>query len=200
MKKTKPPVQSNYNLRYGYSDDLLEVPENPESMIDYCKDCIFWINEEMQKPENEWDVQLLVTQMGNVAAFLKMLRELDDALEFIETALSLIEQHDLGLRQFVAQSLRWADILRYMGEVEEAEEIFNSVIEICDENEDVKVYKDVALQHIGKLHFDIGEYKEALQFFEQALSIRKIKKDPSLIASSEMAIEANMMKIEEVLR
>ena len=196
----KIPSQNKFNLNFGYSTDLLEVPEDPQSVSDYCDKCVQWINAEMEKNENDWDIKTLVTVLGQVAAYMKMIRDLDSALEFIKTALSLIEQYDFGIKQFVAQSLRWADILRYRGELAESEEIFISILEMCDQESEVKVYKDVALQHLGKLYFDLGEYAEAMNYFEKALAIRKIKKEQSLIDSTVLAIEATLLKIEESLR
>lgn len=206
MSKTKPkvknksvelPDEGEFNLNFGYTTDLLEVPENPDDVYRYCEQCARWINQEMEKDETSWDVRHLVTVMGRIAAYLKMLRELDDALDYIETALALIEQYDLGPQQFIAQSLRWADILRYRGEFGEAEEVFDSVLEICQKVPEAKFYEDVALQHLGKLNFDLAEYDLALEFFEKALKLRRVKNDQSLIDSSEMAIEATKLKISE---
>lgn len=198
-KAKKKPVQlpdeDNFNLNFGYTKDLLEVPEEPADVFLYCEKCADWINQEMAKDEADWDVKRLVTVMGRLAAYLKMLRELDDALDYIETALALIEQYDLGPQQFIAQSLRWADILRYRGEFGEAEEVFESVLELCQKIPEAKVYEDVALQHVGKLNFDLEDYDLAMEFFEKALALRKIKNDQSLIDSTEMAIEATKLKI-----
>ena len=41
-----------------------------------------------------------MTVLGQVAAYIKMIRDLDSALEFIKMVLSLIEQYDLGIRGF----------------------------------------------------------------------------------------------------
>jgi len=149
----------------------------------------------MEKNEVDRNIPLLVRVLGSLAARLKTLRELDEALDAIETALSLVEQYDLGLQPFIVQSLRWADILRYRGEFAEAEEIFESILELCQKNPEAKVYEDVALQHLGKLRFDLAEYDHAMEFFEKALSLRKIKNDPYLIDSSEVAIEATKLKM-----
>lgn len=196
-KRVELPDEDGFNLNFGYTNDLLESPDEPADVFRYCEQCAAWINHEMEKNESDWDVKRLVTVMGRLAAYLKMLRELDDALDYIETALALIEQYDLGPQQFIAQSLRWADILRYRGEFGEAEEVFESVLDLCQKIPEAKVYEDVALQHMGKLNFDLEEYDLAMEFFEKALKLRKIKKDQSLIDSTEMAIEATRLKISE---
>jgi tetratricopeptide (TPR) repeat protein len=196
--KVSIPSTDDFNLSYGFSSDLLEVPEDPQSVFDYCHEGAVWINQEMLKPESEWDIRNLVATMGKVATFLKMIRELDDALEFIETALALIEQYDLGPQQFVVQSLRWADILRYRGDFSEAEEAFEGVLEVCEKVPSVSSYKDFALQHLGKLKFDLEDYTVALEFFEKALVIRKKKKDQSLIDS--YPIPKNKKGLGEILR
>lgn len=176
---------------------MTEAPEDPSSMALYCEQALDWINYEMSKDKADWNLAPLVIQIGQVAAFLKMLRSLDEALENIELALSLIEEHDLGPHQVIVQSLRWADILRFRGEFEQAEEIFLSIIEICQSEKEVLYYLDVAYQHMGKLCFDLGDYKEALNNFDRAMELRKLKKDPNLIASTEMAIEITLQKILE---
>lgn len=153
-KISRPPAQKNYNLSYGYGDDLREIPEDANSMVEYCQAVTRWIHHEMSKEEDQWDVVSLVTQIGQGAAFLKMLGSLD-----------------------------------------EAEDIFNCVIEICEKEKEVSVYLDVAYQDMGKLHFDLEDYKKALHYFDRALELRKIKKDQSLIDSTEMAIDVTMKKL-----
>lgn len=73
----KIPSQNKFNLNFGYSTDLLEVPEDPQSVSDYCDKCVQWINAEMEKNENDWDIKTLVTVLGQVAAYMKMIRDLD---------------------------------------------------------------------------------------------------------------------------
>jgi tetratricopeptide (TPR) repeat protein len=186
--KTQLPQEKDFNLKYGFADDLLEIPEDPQSIYDFCQMCMAWLEQELSQPEEKWDVKTVVQVLGKTAAYMKMIRELDEALDLISTSLSLIEQHDLGPKSFVAQSLRWADILRYRGEFGEAEQILEDVLDICEKLESVVIYKDFALQHLGKLNFDLEEYDIALKYFEQALAIRKTKGDQSLIDSTKFAI------------
>lgn len=197
MKKNKIqiPSEKNFNLKYGFGDDLLEVPEDSKSVYNFCQSCMAWLEEELDQPETQWDVKSIVQVLGKTAAYMKMIRELDEALRLIETSLSLIEQHDLGPRSFVAQSLRWADILRYRGEFGEAEQIIEGVLDMCEKLEKVSFYKDFALQHLGKLNFDLGEYEIALVYFEKALVLRKIKGDQELIESTNFAISMTAVKL-----
>ncbi len=191
----KPSVE-NFDLSYRFSADLREVPKNPNHVFAYCKQGIEWITQEMQKPEEQWDIENLVKMMGKLAAFLKMIRELESASELIETALALIEQYELGLTDFVVQSLRWADILRYREDYTRAEQIFAEVLELCEEEPSVAAYKDFALQHLGKLYFDLEQYDLALGFFRKALEIRHQKKDASLLESTELAIATTQVKLD----
>ena len=48
---------------------------------------------------------------------------------------------------------------------------------------------DFALQHQGKVLFDQGWFAAALERFNEALDLRRIKQLPELIASTELAIE-----------
>ena len=79
LSKISIPSMDDFNLIYGFSDNLLEVPEDPQSVFEYCSQGAAWINQEMTKLETEWDIKSLVTTMGKVAAFLKMIRELKTA-------------------------------------------------------------------------------------------------------------------------
>ena len=130
----------------------------------------------------------ILNRIHNLSSFQKIIRELDEALELIETAMALIEQYDLGPRQFVVQSLRWADILRYRSEFGEAEEIFRGLVEVCQQVKEVREYEDFVYQHLGKLNFDLEDFEEASKFFKKALNIRRKKGDVSLIESTELAI------------
>ncbi len=191
----KLPLENKFNINYLFADDLLEIPEDPSSMSDYCQQNMLWLEKAMKLPEKDWDVQQIVTVLGRTAAFLKILRDLDGALELIETALALIEQYDLGPKQFVIQSLRWADILRYRSEFGEAEEVFEEILEVCKKIKVVSDYKDFAYQHLGKLNFDLEDYDLALDYFEKALKLRKKKGDPALIESTELAISLTQKKL-----
>jgi tetratricopeptide (TPR) repeat protein len=197
MKKSKIqiPSEKDFNLKYGFGNDLLEIPEDPQSVHNYCQSCMAWLEEELGQPEKQWDVKSIVQVLGKTAAYMKMIRELDEALKLIETSLSLIEQHDLGPKSFVAQSLRWADILRYRGEFGEAEQILDDILDMCEKLDGVSFYKDFALQHLGKLNFDLGEYDIAFAYFEKALILRKIKGDQELIESTNFAISVTASKL-----
>ncbi|MGE7625335.1 hypothetical protein ACQKMD_20715 [Viridibacillus sp. NPDC096237] len=48
---------------------------------------------------------------------------------------------------------------------------------------------DFALQHKGKCLMELGEWELSLSHFHEALSIRKSKAEPSLIYSTELAIQ-----------
>ena len=193
-RHVKIPSEKDFNLKYGFADDLLEIPDDPQSIYDFCQKCMAWLDQELDQPEERWDIQTVVQVLGKTAAYMKMLRELDEALKLIETSLSLIEQYDLGPKSFVVQSLRWADILRYRGEFGQAEQVCDDVLEMCEKLESVSFYKDFAFQHLGKLKFDLGQYDIALEYFEKALALRKSKADQALIQSTEFAINVTKTK------
>lgn len=126
---------------------------------------------------------------------MKMIRDLDQAMELIETSLSLIEQYDLGAEPFVVHSLRWADILRYRGEFGEAEQIFEDVLEMCEKLQSVSIYKDFVFQDLGKLNFDLEEYDLAQEYFEKALALRRTKSDQALVESTEFAMNVTKARL-----
>ncbi len=90
--KAQVPRKKDFNLKYRFADDLLEIPEDPQSVYDYCQQCMSWLEQELDQPEERWDVKTVVQVLGKTAAYMKMIRELDEALKLINTSLSLIEQ------------------------------------------------------------------------------------------------------------
>lgn len=185
----KLPVKEKFKLSIEYGDDLLERPIDGSSMASYCDECMQWLEQELGKSESEQNIHQVVTVLGEVAAYFKTLRKLDDALDLIETSLALIEQYDMSEKKFVVHSLRWADILRYRAEFGDAEKILEDTLDLCERVKDLHEYQDFALQHLGKLNFDLEEYDLALEYFEKALALRKTKNNSELIDSTEFAIK-----------
>lgn len=192
------PDSKGLNLKTFFKADLKEYPENPSDMADLANRNHLWISEQMKKPESEWDVVLISNTLGTTAGYCRVLNQLDLALEMIETSLSLIDQFDLDVKHFVIQSLRWADILKYKKEFEKAEEIFEDLIVLTRLHPDVADYEDFAHQHLGKLHFDLSEFDDALFNFEKALEIRELKKDSDLLHSTKLAIKITQEKIQQI--
>lgn len=181
---------SEYNLNYTFNDQLRDVPENPKDMLNY-------ILEEKEKLKSIKEPKKRVEVLGKIGSFARMLEELDDAEAFLGEALELINEHDLGVRLWVANGIRLAHVYQWMRAFDIAEEMFFNIVEMCDEKKEVSEYLNFALQHFGKFYFDLGEYEEALEYFEEAMELRKTIGDDSLIKSTQFAIDVTKKHIKE---
>ena len=181
---------SEYNLNYTFNDQLRDIPENPKDVLNY-------ILEEKEKLKSIKEPKKRVAILGKIGSFARMLEKLDDAEAFLGEALELINEHDLGVKLWVANGIRLAHVYQWMGALDIAEEMFFNIVEMCEEKKEVSEYLNFALQHFGKFHFDLGEYEEALEYFEEAMELRKNIDDESLIKSTQFAIEVTKKHIKE---
>lgn len=186
--------KESFNLNYSFNENLLEVVENAESVAQYCEAAVNWLDLEMNQPEAEWDVLQMVSVLGEVAVFQKMLGDFESAEELIEAALDLVSEFELAQSFYVQQILRKADIFRYQKKFNEAEELFEQALHLCLTQTELKSYLDFSYQHLGKLYFDQQQYQKALGYFEKALELRKTKADENLIHSSEWALQTTLKK------
>ena len=100
--------------------------------------------------------------------------------------------------QIFAMNLRLAIILQYRGNYTKASEIYkNSIKEIEEGKNKINLkYLDFVFQHYGKLKFDQGFYKEALELFMRAYEERIVKGDLELVSSTEFAIAQTRKKLD----
>ncbi|MDJ0634958.1 MAG: tetratricopeptide repeat protein [Xenococcaceae cyanobacterium MO_188.B29] len=85
--------------------------------------------------------------------------------------------------------IRLAHVYQWQQDYRISEKLFTEAIASCQQNPHLKCYLDFAYQHMGKCKFDRQLYEEARYYFEQALSLRLIKGDRSLIDSTRLALE-----------
>jgi tetratricopeptide (TPR) repeat protein len=76
----------------------------------------------------------------------------------------------------------------------EAERILKKA-EVILKQDNISNYKDFYLQHLGKLFFDKGDFKNALTCFEKAMQLRIKKESAELISSTQFAIEITKSRI-----
>lgn len=181
---------SEYNLNYTFNDQLRDIPDNPKDVLNY-------ILKEKEKLKSIKEPKKRVEVLGKIGSFARMLEELDDAEAFLGEALKLINEHDLGVRLWVANGIRLAHVYQWMGAFDIAEEMFFNIAQMCEEKKEVSEYLNFTLQHFGKFFFDLGEYEEALEYFEKAMELRKTIGDDSLIKSTQFAIDVTKKHIKE---
>ncbi|QOV12378.1 tetratricopeptide repeat protein [Viridibacillus arvi] len=84
--------------------------------------------------------------------------------------------------------IRLGEAFKYAGQYEEALKLFDLAIQTLIPTDDCDLL-DFALQHKGKCLMELEESDLALSYFQEALCIRNRKEDPSLIHSTQLAIQ-----------
>jgi len=180
----------NLNLKYTFNTDLREVPDNSKDISKY----ILEKNKELKildEPKER------VKVLGEIGSYSRILENLDEAEKYLNEAMSLIEEHDLGIKLWVQNGIRLAHLYQWQGRYEIAEQMFYDIEEMCEVKKDVSSYLHFVIQHIGKFNFQVGSFDEALECFEEALALRENLGDQSLIDSSKYAITMTKVAIEE---
>jgi tetratricopeptide (TPR) repeat protein len=190
---------NDYDISYGYDDDLNEDPENPQDMDRYADFLIARIRIEFEKSEDERDWMQIASGFGMAGSLKKMIGEVIDAEKLLSTSIDIIKQKNLPEAILIQQSIRLYDVNKRSGRAKEAFYGLSSLIESCQKNEALNNYLDVVFQHAGKAKFALNEYESALSFFKQALVLRIKKKNKGLTESSETAIQICQSKIDRLI-
>lgn len=177
-----------YNLNYKYGADLREIPEDPVSMQAY----LDLLLTELKKLTAE-QPRLSVKFLGEIGSYARLLGKTEAAQQALDKSLSLIDQHDMGLRLWGVHSIRYGEVMRAKRDELAAETAFHSVLEMSRRHLEIRDLEDFALQHLGKLRFSQKKFKEAEIFFREALELRKKKAVPELIQSTELALRVLLM-------
>lgn len=183
------------DLSYSFRDDLRSWPNNPSDMALFVENERESLKAFSHNTENVESIREHCKRLGESANYLKTLRRVDESLKLFEEIDGYIRRYDLGARTLLVNNLRRADVLRYKNDFNSAREIFEKCLLQINETAALKDYKDFALQHLGKLHFDMQNYRKALDFFYEALEVRKIKNEPDLLDSTLLAIRITESKI-----
>ena len=181
-----------FNMEYTYAEDLREVPIDAVAM----KKGLDWLEEKLSEVSDDDKVQQTILY-SQLSGFARILGDLDLAEQYIVQALEILKEFNRP-DQIFAMNLRLAIILQYRGNYSKASEIYTNSIKEIEESKDKKKlkYLDFVFQHYGKLKFDQGFYKEALDFFMRAYEERIIKGDLELISSTEFAIAQTRKKLD----
>ena len=83
--------------------------------------------------------------------------------------------------------IRLGEAIKYNGNHMKALGIFNEVLDNCKTKNNL-LYLDFAIQHKGKCLLELGRMTEAEQCFKEALELRELKGDVSLIESTQQAL------------
>lgn len=186
---------NDYNLSYTYDDDLNELPEEPSDLNAYADVLISHSRLEMEKSESERNWLQISKGLGMAGSLRKMTGQYGDAESLLEYSLNIIALKGLPPTYYVQQSIRLCDVWKRSGSYEKAINGLSGIIDLCAKDESLHDYLDVALQHLGKAQYSVGNIEAALQSFQKALDLRIKKKDQDLIDSSQTAIDTCLLNL-----
>lgn len=185
----------DYNISYGYDENLNELPEKPEDIDAYADLLIAHSRIEMEKFEPERNWLRIAKSLGMAGSLRKMTGQCEDAERLLKYSLLIIEQKKLPPTYFVQQSIRLYDVWKRIGSYEKAQRGLMELIDLCTKEKSLNNYLDVAIQHLGKVQYSMGNLESALQSFQKAHGLRLQKNDQNLIESSLQAIETCRSKL-----
>jgi len=124
---------------------------------------------------------------SHAAMLFTLLGQLEPAAALVEFALARqpLTSH---LYDRTVTEIRHAQLHQFAARLPQAQALLQGVIARCRSEATASALLDFALQHQGKVLFDQGLYRQALGCFQEALVLRQLKKNPELMASTELAI------------
>lgn len=175
MSLHKPEFVLNENLRF--------VPKDPSILQRHIEDLKKNLGQ-ITEPKGR------VSLLGEIGVYLRQLDSFKEAENYLQQALELIAQNNLGIDKEVQQKIRLAHVWQEMKRFSKSNSLFSEIIYTCRNNKDASPYLDFALQHAGKNEFDQGCYQSALDHFREALELRLAKNSPAdQIESTQIAIQ-----------
>lgn len=179
-----------YNLNFLFDEKLKDFFEKPSDVHRY-------IEEEIKQLKKTSDMLERVKMLGLIGVHFRILEDLDRSKKYLQEAIQLIRENNLGLKLQVVNEMRLAHTYQWERNFELSKEIFEKLEKICELESDVVCYRHFLFQHFGKYYFDLKEYKRALYYFKNALLLRKNDGEQSLIESSQFAIEITEKKLND---
>jgi RimJ/RimL family protein N-acetyltransferase len=126
---------------------------------------------------------------SEAALLFVLLGHPDDARALFDFALARQPASERLYDRTVTE-LRFAQLPQFAGQLAESESLFAELVARCRDEPRLHPLLDFALQHLGKVLFDRGDYVCALDCFREALALREAKDDRQLTASTQLAITA----------
>ncbi len=186
------------DLDFFYDEELKARPKDPQAMTDYVDKESELISKTDINGLSAADAKLLVSKLGYLANYLKMLRRADKAHEFYKLSDELINRFGFDEKTKLVNKIRWADNYRCNRQLAIAETWFLECYHQTLKSEAFWNYEDFCLQHLGKLYFDKQQYAKALDAFAKTLNLRLDKADKELLDSTTLAIQTTRKKIRKI--
>ena len=186
MSKASEPLSFSDN--FFIDDNLRDIPKNPELV----KQRVEYLESQVRETSSS-DEQ--VKFYGEMGGLYRVLGQLELAEDFLQKALALVKENNLGQRMYVIFGIRLAHVWQWQKKFEKSNFLFERLLQICRQEKDCENLLDFTYQHQGKNFFDQGNYKRALECFSRALDIRVKRKNLDLIQSTEFAIQVTQKKL-----
>ncbi|KOP71430.1 hypothetical protein AMS59_18605 [Lysinibacillus sp. FJAT-14745] len=124
--------------------------------------------------------------MGTLGNLYRIYGEPQKAVKILTKCVTIASNQNNSNREIVSL-IRLGEAIKYNDGPMKALEVFNEVLDKCKTNNHL-LYLDFAIQHKGKCLLEIGEIAEAEKCFKEALKLRELKEDVSLIESTQQAL------------
>lgn len=170
-------------------DDLRDYPNN---IFEFEKGCLY-LEEQIEKEVILFEKAKLLSKLGG---YQRSLKKLELAIKNQLEVISIFEKLEKNSNLFVAK-IRLAHAFQFKGEYKKAKKIFDYLLLTLEKDASLENYRDFLYQHIGKNEFEAKNYETALNYFQQALSIRIKKADFALIESTEIDIKKTLELVKE---
>jgi tetratricopeptide (TPR) repeat protein len=188
-------LDSGFKLKkmfaFTFDENLQDIPKDPEQcrkIVDSLKDQLKLVQEPTEK----------VKVLCDLGSGLRLLRDLENAKNYLKEAIDLCETYALDLRTTLRAQIILAHILQWQGNFKKSNRLFGELIMTVESNPGLKDLKAFVYQHAGKNLFDQKLYSNALKFFQKALSLRERDQAPQdLIDSSTLAIRITEKRLSD---
>lgn len=172
----------DFEENFYFDENLRECPKDPKKVKNY----IVSVEKKILEDETQEDV---VRHLGEIGALYRSLGELRFAEKNLEQAIEIIKANQLSPRFYLINAARLAHVWQWQKRFDESTPLFESLVAMCEEDEQLLGLRGTIYQHAGKNLFDQGRYGEALEFFEKAMELRRASDDLGLIESTQFAID-----------
>lgn len=170
-----------FDMSFSFGPDLREKPNTPDEMIqgtEYLKSELASIREAFEQAQVK----------SHLGVYQRILLELESSHDNLKDALAYFRSVEDDLKVLVTQ-IRFAHTLQWQKQFQLAEKELEEALLTTRNHPRYQSHQDFVLQHLGKLRFDQGLYRQALENFEKALIIREKKGVPDLIQSTKFALK-----------
>lgn len=175
-------MNSKAKSEFILTESLRYIPKDPVTLRKH-------IEELKDRVKNAQDISEYVRLQGEIGVYLRSLDLFEEAQTVLQHVIDIIAKNKLGLRKEIQNKIRLAHVFQEAKKFQQSNLLFSEVVQTCRSIEEASPLLHFALQHAGKNEFDQGKYAEALENFEEALSLRQAQSAPSdQIQSTQAAI------------